>query len=144
MKRNLLAVLFIISGASFVSGQPVLSDYLALVIEFTESGQNLEAKKLCDNLASAYPGNADVFFLRGINHYVLKEYRKAIDDFDRTLELRPEYPDVYLYRARARKAEKDYLGALQDYNRAKDHNLAQTLTSLAGDAIRAIFSDRGN
>ena len=140
-RYHFLLVIYLLmwSGAA---GQVSLSDYLSVVVSFTESGQNLEAVKICDRLSSQYPENADVYFLRGINHYVLEDYKRAIDDFGRTAELDPDYPDVYLYRARAKKADKDYLGALRDYNRAKDQNFSTTLTSLAGDMLKSVFSGR--
>jgi tetratricopeptide (TPR) repeat protein len=140
MKRTLLLLSLWTVLSTGIYGQAGLSDYIRVVIGFTESGQHLEALKVCERLASLYPDNADVHFLRGINHYILKEYQSAIRDFDRTVELNPDYPDVYLYRAKARKAGKDYWGALKDYNRARDRNFAQTVTSLAGDLLKSIFS----
>jgi tetratricopeptide (TPR) repeat protein len=91
-----------------------------------------------------YPDNADLHFLKGVNNYLLKNYDKAIEDFDRTVRLNPEYDDAYLYRARAKKANDDLIGALRDYNKAKNENFTQTMSSLAGDVIKSIFGGKRN
>ena len=125
-----------------VSGQAGLQDYLQVAAEFTETNKNLEALKLCDKLIAVYPENPDVFFLRGIIRYIMKECEEAVKDFNRVLELDPNYPDAHLYRAKARKDCKDYFGAMRDYNKAKDKNFSQTVTSLAGDMIKSLFSGK--
>lgn len=144
MKGILTIILVMLFNGLVANEQAELQDYLKVVIEFTEKNQNLEAVKLCDKLVILYPGTPDVYFLRGINKYLLKEYEDAIRDFDRTLTLNPDYPDAHLYRAKAKKANKDYLGALRDYSVAKDKNFTQTLSSLTGDAIRSIFVGKDN
>lgn len=136
-----LIVIFCLNGL-LASGQVEVRDYIQVALDFTENNQNLEAVKLCNKLEKAAPENPDVFYLRGINKYILKEYDGAIQDFDKTLELNPDYSDAYLYRAKARKANKDYFGAMKDYNKAKDENFSQTVSSLAGDFIQSIFSSR--
>ena len=142
MKGKLFVLIVLLIRAWSVSGQAGLQDYLQMAAGFTENNQNLEAIKLCDKLIVAYPENPDVFFLRGINRYVIKECEEAVKDFTRVLELDPNYPDAHLYRAKARKDCKDYFGAMRDYNRAKDKNFSQTVTSLAGDMIKSLFSNK--
>ena len=142
MNRHYILVLFALLLGPTLRGQASVQEYLQVAAGFTESRQHLEAVKVCDKLAATYPDNADVFFLRGINHFMLNDFQKAIADFTETLDLDPDYPDAHLYRAKARKANKDYLGALRDYNQAKDQNFSQTVTSLAGDMIRSLFSDK--
>ena len=142
MKGKLLLLIPLLIWVTAVFGQAGLQDYLQVAAEFTESNRNLEAIKLCDKLITNYPENPDVFFLRGINRYVMKECEEAVKDFTRVLELNPNYPDAYLYRAKARKDCKDYFGAMRDYNKAKDRNFSQTVTSLAGDVIKSLFSNK--
>lgn len=142
MKGILTIILIICLNGLISTAQADLKDYIQVVVEFTETNQNLEAIKLCDKLEKTYPKNPDIYYLRGINRYVLKEYDDAILDFDKTLELDPDYSDAYLYRAKVRKANKDYFGSMKDYNKAKDQNFSQTVTSLAGDMIRSLFSGK--
>lgn len=141
--KGILTIFLVMLFCGLVASEKAdLQAYLKVVIEFTEKNQNLEAVKLCDELVILYPENPDVYFLRGINKYLLKEYDDAIRDLDRTLNLNPDYPDAHIYRAKAKKANKEYLGALRDYSIAKDKNFSQTLSSLAGDAIRSIFAGK--
>lgn len=141
MKQALGLILILLLFQLPAMAQGEAGSYLSVVVKFTEDRQHLEAIKVCNKLEKKMPENPDVFFLRGINYYLLKEYEKAILDFDKTIGLKPDYPDAFLYRAKARKASKDYLGAFRDYRKAKDENFSQTVTSLAGDVIRSVFSN---
>ena len=140
MKGSFFIILLFYFGGYNAIAQVELADYMLVVVDFTETNQNIEAVKLCDKLEKSYPENPDIYYLRGVNRYLLKDYDEAIRDFDKTLELKPDYSDAYLYRAKARKESKDYFGAMKDYNKAKDQNFSQTITSLAVDMIRSIFS----
>ena len=142
MKGSVNLIFILLLNSAIAGGQAEIRDYLQVIVEFTENNQNLEAIKLCNKLEKSYPENPDVYYLRGINRYLLKDYEEAVKDFDKTLNLNPEYSDAYLYRAKARKAGKDYFGAFKDYNKAKDENFTNTVTSLAGDVIRSIFSGK--
>lgn len=125
-----------------VTAQTSVSEYLTIAIDLTESGEYEAAIKICDKLQKLDPENTDIYYLRGVNYYLLKNYEPAIRDFDKVLELNPNHPDAYLYRAKAKKANNDLMGALRDYNKAKDGNFSQTVTSLAGDLIKSIFSGK--
>lgn len=119
-----------------------MNDYLNIAIEFTETGKYDAAIKLCDKLEKLDPGNTDIFYLRGVNYYLLKNYEAAINDFNTVLKLSPDHSDAYLYRAKAKKANNNLMGAMRDYNKAKDGNFSQTVTSLAGDLIKSIFTGK--
>ena len=144
MKGFFTVLMALLINGLVAAEQVGLRDYLKVVIEFTENNQNLEAVKLCDKLVGLFPENADVYFLRGINKYLLEDYDGAIQDLDKTLSLNPDYPDAHLYRAKSKKASKDYIGALRDYSIAKDKNFTQTVSSLTGDALRSFFAGKGN
>lgn len=142
MKGFFAITIFIIFHVTCAKGQASIHDYVQTIIDFTEKNQNLEAIKLCNKLINIYPDNADLYYLKGINNYILKNYDDAIADFDKTIKINSEYDDAYLYRAKAKKAHNDYFGALRDYNKAKDENFSQTVSSLAGDVIRSVFSGK--
>ncbi|MCF8404908.1 MAG: tetratricopeptide repeat protein [Bacteroidales bacterium] len=122
------------------TAQTNVSDYLSVAIRFTETGQYEAAIKVLNKLEQMDNKNPDVFYLRGINFYLIKDYSTAIKDFDKVLELDPQHADVYLYRAKAKKANNNLMGALSDYNKARNGNFSQTITSLAGDVIKSIFT----
>lgn len=123
-----------------VSGQVKAGEYLNLAIQYTESGKYAEAIKVCDKLIALDDKNPDFYYLRGMNRYLMKDYENSIVDFDTTIQLDPNYTDAYLKRAKAKKETNDLMGAFRDYNQAKNENFAQTLSSLAGDLLKSVFS----
>lgn len=139
---RLIYICIILLSFQYVSAQASMNDYLNIAIEFTETGKYDAAIKLCDKLEKLDPGNTDIFYLRGVNYYLLKNYEAAINDFNTVLKLSPDHSDAYLYRAKAKKANNNLMGAMRDYNKAKDGNFSQTVTSLAGDLIKSIFTGK--
>ena len=136
--RKLIILLFFVPLGVLAKGN--INAYLKLALDFTAKNQSIEAIKLCDKILSIDPKHEDALFIRGINKYVMKDYDAAISDFDLLISYNNSYPDAYLYRAKAKKANHEYWSAFKDYNRAKDENLSKTLSVLAGDAVRSIFS----
>jgi tetratricopeptide (TPR) repeat protein len=141
MRKTLFAVVLLLLPVLTGLGQAELKEVLRIISQFTANQQYLEAVKVCDRTLAKYPESADLYYLRGINHYLLEAYEKAEEDFTKTLELQPNYPDVYLYRAKTRKALKKYMAALRDYRKAQNENMAKTVSSLTGDALRSLFTD---
>jgi len=139
MKQGLIIVFFFYIFTN-VFGQAREAEFLRIAVDFTEENKHLEAIKVCDKLTKLMPESEDVYYLRGINKYMLNDYEGAILDFDSVLLLNPNYSDGYLYRAKSKKALKNYWGAMKDYNKAKDQNFSQTVTSLTGDVIKSVFS----
>ena len=46
----------------------------------------------------------------------------ALEDYNKTIELNPEYVDAYLNRGCLKRELKDYKGALEDFNKALELN----------------------
>jgi len=47
-----------------------------------------------------------------------KDYHGAIQDFNKVIELNPNYALAYFYRGTAKSDLEDYHGAIKDYNKA--------------------------
>ena len=58
------------------------------------------------------------FFDRGLNHFDLGEYQKALKYYTRAIELRPTYSGAYLERGTAYYKLDNLQAALEDYNAA--------------------------
>jgi tetratricopeptide (TPR) repeat protein len=140
MRQGLLLFIFMLLAAH-IFGQAREVQILQLAVDFTEQRKHPEAIKVCDKLTKLMPENEDVYYLRGINKYMMEDYEGAISDFDSVLMINPNHSDSYLYRAKSKKATKNYWGAMRDYNKAKDQNCSQTVTSLAGDMVKSIFGN---
>ncbi len=55
------------------------------------------------------------YYIRGITYFNLGQYRQAIQDFNRAIELDPQYEVAYLNRGVAYEKLGDYQQAVQDY-----------------------------
>lgn len=59
-----------------------------------------DALPVFDELVQQYPGNADYLLVRGITLARLERDAEALADFDRTIELAPDYEDAWQWRHR--------------------------------------------
>jgi len=133
-----LAVIMVISFQLFARAQSP-AEYLDFAIKYTEEQKYDEAIKVCNKLLKMLPSNPDIFYLRGVNYFLKSDYETAIINFDSAININSGFSDAYLYRAKSKRALKNYWGALRDYNRAKNENFYSTISSLAGDVIKSIF-----
>lgn len=51
-----------------------------------------------------------------------EDYTTAISFFDAAIEIYPKYDEAYYQRGQSKYELNDYLGALNDYQKAKDLN----------------------
>jgi tetratricopeptide (TPR) repeat protein len=66
------------------------------------------------------------YFMLGVQKVIKKDYRGALSDFNRAIQLDPNFPYAYDGRGAIKVVENDVQGALSDFNRAiqLDPNLA--------------------
>lgn len=95
-----------------------------------DSGDYKSAIKNYNNAISLRPSLKDVYYNRGIAKQVLKDFKEAIEDFDKAIEINASnIIDAYTQRAKIKhQVLKDKAGALEDFNKAielspKDDNL---------------------
>jgi len=62
--------------------------------------------------------SAEGYFDRGNSKYDLQDYRGAIQDYSKAIELDPSNADAYYNRGNAKRKLQDYRGAIQDYSKA--------------------------
>lgn len=60
------------------------------------------------------PQTAQEFYFRGTHYSQNKEYRKAVDDYTKAIELNPKFIDAYLKRCEMRHKLGDNQGVLDD------------------------------
>ncbi|MDY6128881.1 MAG: tetratricopeptide repeat protein, partial [Elusimicrobiaceae bacterium] len=68
--------------------------------------------------AQEEPLNAEEYFGKGLGWAELTNFHKAIKNYDKAIELDPQYADAYNDRGNAKNDLKDYAGAIADYDKA--------------------------
>lgn len=79
-------------GVNFVKGFSVVSNNKSSAIEYFESGKS--------------------------KYNQLNDYGGAMDDFNKSIEINPNFSEAFFNRGILKKVMEDYQGALEDYNKA--------------------------
>lgn len=140
--KQLLLTIIILFSLQFVSGQTLVNEYLYLILDCTENSEHVQAIKICDKLVTYKPDCFYAYYLRGLNHYLVEDYKDAIQDFDTSVKLNPDFSDAYIQRAKAKSKSKNFMGAMADYNRARNDKFYETVSSLAGDIVWSLFAGK--
>jgi len=88
-------------------------------LSFKNDRKELDAKNLKITGEHDKHDNALSLFNSGKHKYnELKDYEGALSDYNKSIEINPNYSDTYYNRGILKKVLKDYQGALDDYNKA--------------------------
>jgi len=68
--------------------------------------------------AVSFGQTAEEYFDNGLSKYDLKDFYGAISDYNKAIELDPNYAKAYYNRGLSKDDLKDYNGAIADYNKA--------------------------
>ena len=70
------------------------------------------------------PSNALAYYARGTTYMELNQYNLAIEDFNKAIQLKPDYVDAYNNRGIAfmSKPKKEHIWAIDDYSKALELN----------------------
>lgn len=60
------------------------------------------------------------YFNRGNFKFRLKEYSFSIKDFDKAIEISPDFAEAYYCRGEAKSSIGNHFEAIKDYNKAID------------------------
>ena len=61
---------------------------------------------------------AEEYLNSGYDKVEQKDYREAIQDYNKAIELNPDYAKAYVNRGLAKANLQDYRGAIQDFTKA--------------------------
>ena len=110
------------------------------------SGKANDALVYYDVAISRDPKSYLTIFQRGAAYLSLGNNGKALQDFDKVLSIRPDFEGALLQRAKIKSRNADWVGAREDYERAKKTE-AQEYTQLneaAGAAILAADAEKAS
>lgn len=103
-------------------------------LEAVRQGDLSTAEDYLTQLTEQFPDNPAVWSNRGNVRVGQNKLEEAIADYDRAIQLAPNFPDPYLNRGIAYEGQKRYSQAIADYNKALELN---------GDDAMA-YNNRGN
>lgn len=112
---------------------PVADDKVALskqksdeALELLRAGKAKEALPLCDEAIQLNLNNVSAYNNRGWAYDNLKDYGKALENYNKAIELNPNYKWAYNNRGNTYREQKKYKQALADLDKAIeiDPNLA--------------------
>ncbi len=66
--------------------------------------------------------SAFYYFINGIDKYAIEDYRGAIQDYSKAIEINPSNSEAYLNRGLPKHKLGDYRGAIQDYSKSIEIN----------------------
>ena len=66
---------------------------------------------------SGFGQTATEYYNRGVEKSDLKDYTGAITDYNKAIQLKPDYAAAYNNRGAAKSKLEDYRGAIADYNK---------------------------
>jgi tetratricopeptide (TPR) repeat protein len=122
MKKHLLCLLFIFCFCLIVC--PAFSQtFNELIKRYREAQKSEDYDRMVlilDTVLAKYPNNEPeiTYYNRGNTYRHLKEYKKSILDYTKTLEIKSDYASAYINRGVSYHDEGEYENALKDYNEA--------------------------
>ncbi|KAL4945350.1 hypothetical protein BDV06DRAFT_40615 [Aspergillus oleicola] len=122
-----------------ISPDTPVSSLVAFAKSHLSSGSPRDALLYLDAAISRDPTNYLTVFQRGAAYLSLGRRSQAQDDFDRVLQLKPDFESALLQRARLRSNTADWSGALADLEKAgkKDSPEYKEFVGARGAATRA-------
>ncbi|VVH64494.1 TPR domain protein, putative component of TonB system [uncultured Gammaproteobacteria bacterium] len=78
----------------------------------------LKVVKLLSEIIAKEPWNVDAFKKRGVTYTKLKQFEKAVQDFDQAIKLNPKHANAFNNRGVAYADLKQFEKAIQDYDQA--------------------------
>lgn len=93
-------------------------EYSDSAYSFVRAGNIQEAINLYTLAIEKDPEFIDAYYNRGIMHYFLKEYKKAIEDLSKVIEKKPDHVMAYASRGSAYDTIGNQQKALSDFRKA--------------------------
>ncbi len=87
-------------------------------LKLLRAGKAKEALPLCDEAIQLNPNNVDAWNDRGWAYNDLKDYEKALENYNKVIELNPKYKWAYNNRGVVYREQKKYKQALIELNKA--------------------------
>ncbi len=97
---------------------PTAKDYYAKAYHFIDSGLPQEAINLYTLAIKKDPDFVEAYYNRGVAHFTLREYDKALEDLNKVIEMRPDLAIAYASRGSTYDRLGEHFKALKDFKKA--------------------------
>lgn len=116
MKNFLFYILFIFLCSSFGFSQ-TFNDLVSNYEKAGKSNNYTEQVRILTLILEKYPNEQPekTYNNRGNAYYALKDYDKAISDYTKAIELKPDYADAYFNRGLCYYMQAKYMESISDY-----------------------------
>ena len=97
------------------------------------------------SIIPCYSQTSKEYLNKGVRKVNLQDYRGAIVDYNKAIELNPNYADAYYNKGIAKTNLQDYQGAIEDYNKAIElnSNFENAYYNRGIDKIKLSLKDSG-
>ena len=121
--RSMIAVCIVLSAFALSIAQKTDQDPLNRVITELQAGRMEQAYAALDEVIKQYPNHADAYLMRG-SLKMQADPAQALSDFNKVIELKPDWGVAYNQRAIMRLVNNDSPGALKDLDAAIAHDFS--------------------
>lgn len=117
----------------------IVEQNLTKAVYLAKSGDYELAIIFCNKVIALDPESPQSYFIRGFSYLKLKQYKKAIHDFNLVIRKQPHNADAFYYRGISKKESGKLWGSVKDLHEANKLNPDATQSSLMVDVVRSIF-----
>jgi tetratricopeptide (TPR) repeat protein len=131
-KISLVVLLLLTMSASLGRAQASTNpdEDFRQAVESFEAGQYRESRRLLEGLAETHPTRALYWFNLANSNYMLEDYAKALQGYQKVIALRsPLSPPARLYAARAHRKTGEYASAVRELNTLQGIRLPPEMTA---------------
>ncbi len=89
-----------------------------------ERGQEDKAKEALNRAIARYQNHALAYERRGYVNYRLQNYKDAMYDFTKSIDINPHQAEAFFGRGKVKMIKQDWLGALEDFDAAMKKSIA--------------------
>ncbi|MBK8660948.1 MAG: tetratricopeptide repeat protein [Ignavibacteriales bacterium] len=76
------------------------------------------------------PKDGQTWYNRGVSKFDLKDYKGALEDFNKAVELNPKYGKAFYNRALTKQNLDDLKGACEDWTKAAEFGESRAIQDL--------------
>ncbi|BAY23459.1 TPR repeat-containing protein [Calothrix sp. NIES-2100] len=125
-----------------------LLGYLDVMVKFTSVSQNALTQQSVMSRQTKNNNNKNLdfgdYYKQGHAAYKVRDYARAIENFNQALEQDPNHAKAHINRANARYNMKDYEGALADYSAALKINPQEIKAFVNRGNVRYMLAEYSN